>query len=66
VTGIGGRIKGLARPASLIQRPIDNPILTPSDIFSWASESIDGITFLNVNQSEVNQRCKLRKNTFEI
>jgi hypothetical protein len=65
VTGIGGRIKGLARPASLIQRPIDNQILTPSDIFSWASESIEGITFLNVNQSEVDVNSEKILSRFE-
>ena len=62
--GIGGTVKRLARRASL-QRPIDNQILTPSDLFSWASESIEGIKFFYVNQSEIDVNSENLLSRFE-
>ncbi len=54
----------MSRRASL-KRPIDNQILTPSDIFSWASESIEGIKFFYVNQSEVGVNSENLLSRFE-
>ncbi|KZS06523.1 Cc8L18.2-like protein [Daphnia magna] len=62
--GIGGTVKHLARRASL-QRPIDNQILRPSDLLSWASESIEGIKFFYVNQSEIDVNSEKLLSRFE-
>jgi hypothetical protein len=40
--GIGGTVKRLTARASL-QAPIDNQILTPCDMFTWASKNIESI-----------------------
>ena len=42
--GVGGTVKRLAARASL-QRPYDEQIMTPLQLFEWASNSIPGIVF---------------------
>ena len=42
--GVGGTVKRLAARASL-QRPYEQQIMTPLQLFEWASESIPGIVF---------------------
>ena len=48
--GVGGRIKRLAAKASL-QRPYDQQIMTPRQLYDWASESIR-TTFFGYCSSE--------------
>ena len=43
--GVGGTVKRLAARASL-QRPCDEQIMTPLQLFEWASNSIPGIVFM--------------------
>ena len=50
--GIGGTVKRLAARASL-QRPIDNQILTPLNLYDFCKESITGISFIYVDSDEV-------------
>lgn len=42
--GLGGTVKRLAARTSL-QRPYENQIMTPFQLFQWASESIPSVTF---------------------
>ena len=42
--GVGGTIKRLAARASL-QRPYDKQIMTPRQLYEWASENISAMTF---------------------
>ena len=42
--GVGGTVKRLASRASL-QRPYDQQIMTPHQLFEWASNNIQGIVF---------------------
>ena len=42
--GLGGTVKRLAARASL-QRPFDEQIMTPRQLFEWASSNIPSITF---------------------
>jgi hypothetical protein len=42
--GVGGTVKRLAAKASL-QRPYDEQIMTPRQLFEWASSSIPSVTF---------------------
>ena len=42
--GVGGTVKRLASRASL-QRPYDQQIITPRQLFEWASNNIQGIVF---------------------
>ena len=42
--GIGGTVKRLAARASL-QRPYDHQIMTPRQLFEWASENISNVVF---------------------
>ena len=50
--GIGGTVKRLATRASL-QSPLDNQILTPYQLFEFASQNISGITSFCVNSETV-------------
>lgn len=52
--GIGGTVKRLAARASL-QRPIENQILTPSDLYGFCTQNISGIEFIYVTREEVEQ-----------
>lgn len=49
--GIGGTIKRQAARASL-QRPIHNQITTPFELFQWAIENLNTITFCYVNKED--------------
>lgn len=42
--GVGGTLKRLATKASL-QRPFENQILTPKDLFDWAVENVKSVNF---------------------
>ena len=55
--GIGGTVKRLAARASL-QATKENHILTPSDLYKWASENIKGISFRYVSTEDVAQNCE--------
>ena len=45
---VGGTVKCLATRASL-QRPLDNQILTPYQLFEFASQDISGVTSFYVD-----------------
>ena len=49
--GVGGTVKRLASRASL-QRPYDQQIMTPHQLFEWASNNIQGIVFQYCSCSE--------------
>ena len=49
---VGGTFKCLATRASL-QRPLDNQILTPYQLFEFASQDISGITSFYVNSAPI-------------
>ena len=49
---VGGSVKCLATRASL-QRPLDNQILTPYQLFKFASQDISGITSFYVDSETV-------------
>lgn len=49
--GVGGTVKRLATKASL-QRPYDNQILTPHQLFDWAVENIKTVSFEFSTQEE--------------
>ena len=42
--GLGGTVKRLAARASL-QRPYDEQIMTPRQLFEWASSNISAVSF---------------------
>lgn len=50
--GIGGTAKRLAAHASL-QRPLDNQILTPRDLFKFCEQNIQGIKFFYIPREEI-------------
>lgn len=49
---LGGTVKRLATKASL-QRPYDNQILTPQQLYEWASDNFDNINFSFAFKEEV-------------
>lgn len=49
--GLGGTVKRLVAKASL-QRPLHNQILTPLQMFDWATANISGMNFVFVNNKE--------------
>lgn len=49
--GVGGSVKRLAARASL-QRPYDNQIQTPQDLFEWAVENIPKVDFAFSTQED--------------
>lgn len=53
--GIGGTVKRLAGRASL-QRPFQDQIQTPEDLFSWARENIKGVRVIWVPKAAVTER----------
>lgn len=50
--GIGGTAKRLAARASL-QRPVENQILNPFDLFNFCNQHVAGIKFLYVPQEKI-------------
>lgn len=49
--GVGGTVKRLAAKASL-QRPLENQILTPCELYEWSVKNITGISFDFSTQEE--------------
>ena len=49
--GVGGTVKRLAARASL-QRPFENQILTPLQLYEWAVKNISGIHFTFSTQED--------------
>ena len=59
--GLGGTVKRLAARTSL-QRPYENQIMTPFQLFQWASESIPSVTFNYCSTEEYeNEKSHLEK-----
>lgn len=52
--GIGGTTKRMAARASL-QRPFENQILTPNDLFVYCDQTLPGIKFLFITKEEVEE-----------
>lgn len=61
--GIGGTVKRLAARASL-QAVNTNHILSPKDLFEWASSHIPGIKFFFVSKDEVDMQTKEQEARF--
>ena len=61
--GVGGTVKRLATRASL-QRPLDNQILTPYQLFEFASQDIFGITSFYVNSETVKKTAAILEPQF--
>ena len=55
--GIGGTVKRLATNASLMATE-KNHILTPLDLFDWASKNICNIDFIYISAEEINEHCQ--------
>ena len=49
--GLGGTVKRLAAKASL-QRPYEEQIMTPIDLYEWASQAIPSVTFVYCSNEE--------------
>lgn len=62
--GIGGTAKRLAARASL-QRPIENQILTPCNLFEFCDEHLTGIKFFFVSNDEVEASRKGQEERFK-
>jgi hypothetical protein len=62
--GIGGTAKRLAARASL-QRPIENQILTPNDLFKFGNENLSGIKFLFVSKDDVEAARAIQEERFK-
>ena len=54
--GIGGTVKRLVAKASL-QQTTTNQILTPKEMFEWASKNISGINFFYVTTEEISNNA---------
>lgn len=50
--GMGGTVKRLAAKASL-QRPLEDQIQTPLQLFEWAKDAIPSATFQYIDKAEV-------------
>ena len=53
--GVGGTVKRLAARASL-QRPYEEQIMTPYQLFEWASSNVPGITFCYCSTEEYEEQ----------
>jgi hypothetical protein len=62
--GIGGTVKRLAAKASL-QRPYDNQILTPIQLYEWAKQNISGIHFTFSTQEDYIESEKFLEERFK-
>lgn len=62
--GVGGTVKRLASKVS-IQRPYEDQIMTPHQLFLWAESNIRGITVLWVPDSAVQDRKAKLADRFE-
>lgn len=61
--GVGGTVKRLAARASL-QRPYENQILTPQQLFEWSVQNIKTVNFEFVKQEEYVETEKLLNDRF--
>lgn len=61
--GIGGTLKRLAAKASL-QRPVNDQILTPKQLYEWAKSNISALNVHYVSQEEYNEHSKLMEPRF--
>lgn len=52
--GLGGTVKRLAAKASL-QRPYNDQIMTPHQLFTWCSQNIGGINFKYCTEEDYNE-----------
>ena len=55
--GIGGTAKQLTSNASLMATEKNN-ILTPTDLFDWASKNICNIDFIYLSAEEITEHCQ--------
>lgn len=62
--GVGGTVKRLATRASL-QRPYENQILTPQQLFDWSIQNIKTVNFELVKQEEYIETENFLCNRFE-
>lgn len=62
--GVGGTVKRLATRASL-QRPYENQILTPQQLFGWSIQNIKSVNFEFVKQEEYIDTEKFLSTRFE-
>lgn len=61
--GIGGTVKRLAAKASL-QKPVENQIVTPFQLYEWGKENIPSVTFFYVTNDEYLEEEKSMKKRF--
>ena len=62
--GLGGTVKRLAARASL-QRPTDDQIMTPFQLYKWASENIPAVTFNYCTTTEYDIEKSFLEKRFE-
>lgn len=62
--GLGGTVKRLAARASL-QRPTDDQIMTPFQLYEWASENIRAVTFNYCTTTEYDIEKSFLEKRFE-
>ena len=62
--GLGGTVKRLAARASL-QRPTDDQIMTPFQLYKWASENIPAVTFNYCTTTEYDMEKSFLEKRFE-
>ena len=62
--GLGGTVKRLAARASL-QRPVDDQIMTPFQLYKWASENIPAVTFHYCTTTEYDIEKSFLEKRFE-
>ena len=62
--GLGGTVKRLAAKASL-QRPFEEQIMTPIQLYEWASSNIPGIFFDYCSTEEYNSEAKNLEEQFK-
>jgi hypothetical protein len=63
--GVGGTVKRLAARASL-QRPVNNQILTPRQLFEFAQSEITSIDFYYATAAEYEEEATLLRSRFEL
>ena len=56
--GVGGTVKRVAARASL-QRPYQDQLQTPLQLYQWAKENIPSVTFVYVPQAEYEEESKM-------
>lgn len=61
--GIGGTLKRLAAKASL-QRPMNDHILTPKQLYEWAKSNLSSLNVHYISQVDYNEHAKLMEPRF--